>query len=223
MTTSDASWSPKLRVVGDLEREDHWYLGADDHCYFFGEYMPRKGFAHSATNQLVMNLKKKPDLRHTAQWSHKLATIQRVARTIQSNILPEALPGLTFVPIPPSKPPTSPGYDDRMAQVARQIAGNCDVRELIVTQAERDARHTTGEKRDPAALRATLALVPALLANPPRQIVLLDDVLTTGCSFRVCRTMLQEALPSADIFGVFVARRVIDRTSPFEAFIDLDA
>jgi hypothetical protein len=223
MTTSDASWSPRLRLVGDLERQDHWYLGPNDQCYFFGEYTPGKGFAHSATNQLVMNLKKKPETRGTAQWNHKLAAIDRVARSIAANILPEALPGLTFVPIPPSKPSTAPGYDDRMTQVARRIVPGCDVRELIVTQAERDARHTTGEKRDPAALRATLALVPALLANPPKQIVLLDDVLTTGCSFTVCRAMLQEVLPQADIFGIFVARRVVDRTSPFEAFINLEA
>lgn len=221
MTTSDASWSPRLRQVGDLERPDHWYLSPSDQCWFFGEYIPGKGYAHSQTNQLVLNLKKKPELRNTAQWPHKAAAITRVARTIAANILPDAMPSLTFVPIPPSKLPTSPDYDDRMTQVARQIAPNCDVRELLIPQGDRDARHLTGQKRDPDALRATLALRSELLADPPTQIVLLDDVLTTGCSYTVCRTMLHEALPNADIFGVFVARRVIDRTTAFEDFIDL--
>lgn len=223
MTTSDASWSPKLRQVGELERPDHWYLADTDQCFFFGEYTAYKGYSHSETNQLVSNLKKKPALRTTGQWVYKTGAIQRVARSIAANILSEALPALTFVPIPPSKPPSSPDYDDRMTQVARQIGPACDVRELLFTQTERDARHASGDKRDPAVLRATLALRPELLANPPRQIVLLDDVLTTGCSFTVCASMLREVLPDADIFGIFVARRVADRTSPFEAFFDLDA
>jgi len=220
MTTSDASWSPRLRQVGDLERSDHWYLTAADQCWFFGEYTAGKGWAHSQTNQLVLNLKKKPEFRNTAQWPHKAAAISRVARAIAANIKPEAMPGLTFVPIPPSKPVGSPDHDDRMSQVARQIAPGCHVRELLFTQSDRDARHATGQKRDPDALRATLALRADLLADPPGQIVLLDDVLTTGCSYMVCRSMLLEALPNADIFGVFVARRVVDRTSAFDAFID---
>ena len=63
MTTSDASWSPSLRKVTDLERGDHWYLRESDQCYFFGEYTPGKGWAHSQTNQLVLNLKILPALR----------------------------------------------------------------------------------------------------------------------------------------------------------------
>ncbi len=58
--------------------------------------------------------------------------------------------------------------------------------------------------------------------NPPNLIVLLDDVLTTGCSFMVCRDMLQEALPNANIIGIFAAHRVVDRTSAWEDFADLD-
>ncbi len=220
MTISDASWSPRLRQVGDLERSDHWYLTPTDQCWFFGEYAPGKGWSHSQTNQLVINLKKKPELRNTAQWPHKAAAISQVARAIAANIRPELLPGITFVPIPPSKPSTSPVYDDRMSQVAHRISPGCDVRELLFTHSERDARHATGQKRDPEGLRATLSLRRDLLASPPRQIILLDDVLTTGCSYTVCHSMLQDALPTAEIFGLFVARRVIDRSAAFEPFED---
>jgi predicted amidophosphoribosyltransferase len=58
--------------------------------------------------------------------------------------------------------------------------------------------------------------------NPPKQVILLDDVLTTGCSFIVCKAIIAEAWPAADIFGLFVARRVIDRSSLFDRLPDMD-
>src|SRR5580698_4840315 len=118
MTTSDESWSHRLRKVGDLERPDHWYLRDGDECYFFGEYTAYAGYRHSETNGVISNLKKKPSTKGTLQWNYKLNAIARIGHTIASNIKPEFLSGLTFVPIPPSKPPGSPEYDDRMFQVA---------------------------------------------------------------------------------------------------------
>jgi hypothetical protein len=53
----------------------------------------------------------------------------------------------------------------------------------------------TGEKREPRRPARHLALVPALLPNPPQQIVLLDDVLTIRCRFTACRAMPRETLP----------------------------
>mgnify|MGYP001627414974 CR=1 FL=1 len=222
MKTSDESWSGSLRQVGELERPDHWYLTEADICYFFGEYSAHKGFSHSVTNQLIANLKKKPSTRGTPQWSYKSGAISRVARAIAANIQPTVLPTLTFVPIPPSKPPTSPDYDDRMTQVAKQITPGCDVREILQTVKERDPRHLSGDKRDPAALRETLAIRKELIARPPGRIILLDDVLTTGCSYTVCREMLMDAIPGVEIFGIFVARRAVDRTSAFEDFFSDD-
>jgi hypothetical protein len=69
MTTFDGSWSGRLRKVSDLERPDHWYLTAKDDCVFFGEYTARGGYGHSSTNQLIHNLKKKPELVGTPQYA----------------------------------------------------------------------------------------------------------------------------------------------------------
>lgn len=221
MTTSDASWSHSLRQIGELERGDHWYLRDTDQCYFFGEYTAYAGFGHSQTNQLIVNLKKKPSLRDTPQWAYKTEAIRRVASSIAANIKPELLGGVTFVPIPPSKPQTSPDYDDRMAQVARSIGPACDVRELLFTQVEREAFHTSSSRRDPCELRQTLGLRTEEFGAPtPSIIMLLDDVLTTGCSYVTCRDILAEVFPNASIFGLFVARRVVDRSA---GLLDLDA
>lgn len=216
MPTLDASWTGRLRVIGELELQDHWYLGPVDECVYFGEYTARAGYAHSATNQLILNLKKKPETRGTPQWRYKEKAIRDIGHAIARNLTPEGLAQITIVPIPPSKPPGSPSYDDRMAQVARAVGPNIDLREVLVTTCEREAMHVAQNHRDPDALRATLTLDRDLLAPLPIQVLLLDDVLTTGCSFRTCKAMLLEAWPDAKVFGLFVARRVIDPGADFD-------
>ena len=221
MTISDDSWSPRIRQIADLERQDHWYLRDTDKCYLFGEYSSGKGWAHSTTNQLVSNLKKDPALIATSQWVHKLNAIHRISAAIRANLKADALVDTAFVPVPPSKPPNHPDYDDRMVQVARSIDPNCDVREILFASEPRDPRHTSGARRDPAALRASLDVRTDLLRGlADRPIVLLDDVLTTGCSYTVCHDILAELLPSCSIVGVFVARRVVRRAS--EDFAEIE-
>ncbi|ATN37757.1 hypothetical protein ACO34A_28765 (plasmid) [Rhizobium sp. ACO-34A] len=217
MTTLDASWSARLRVVGDLERGDHYYLNDDDTCAYFGTYTSRAGFAHSYTNQLISNLKKSPSVRNTAQWQYKQRAISQVAAAIARNLNADSWQKTIFVPIPPSKRRDSPDYDDRMLRVAQEMGNHADIRELLYTAVEREARHTNTDRRDQDALRASLAVDTRFAANPKAQVVLLDDVLTTGCSFRVCREMIAEIWPNASIFGIFVARRV-----PPNPFADLE-
>jgi hypothetical protein len=152
MAISDESWSPRLRKIGDLERPDHWYVSESDECYFFGEYTARAGYAHSRTNSIIANLKKKPKLRTTAQWRHKEEAIRQCAAAIAANIKAAELPQVVFVPIPPSKTPDNPDYDDRLTRLARAISPEADVREIIFSIADREARHATGDHRDPNAL-----------------------------------------------------------------------
>jgi predicted amidophosphoribosyltransferase len=205
MPTSDASWSGSLRLIGDLERPDHHYLLGGDQCYFLGEYTARTGWGFSVTNQHIANLKKNPRFRDTPQWAHKLRTIELIGRAIRANLKANVLPAITFVPIPPSKLPTRPEYDNRMTQVARAIGPNADVREMIVSTVDREPMHATQQRRDPGALRASLSLRPELLSPRRRMIVLIDDVPTTGCSFTVCKSMLTEQLPRIAVTGIFVA------------------
>jgi hypothetical protein len=219
MTTFDESWSGRLRKVGELERPDHWFLTDQDDCVFFGEYTARAGYGHSSTNQLIHNLKKKPELAGTPQYVWKGRAIETIGRAIRLNLRAEALPQIAVVPIPPSKPIGAPGHDDRMVRVARAIGADVDVREALVTAQPREAAHILQNHRDPDALRGTLALVPGKLARPPALTILLDDVLTTGCSFKVCKALLGEAWPETSFLGLFAARRVIDRTVDFD---DLD-
>ncbi|MHB8287377.1 MAG: hypothetical protein ACYDD1_22240, partial [Caulobacteraceae bacterium] len=208
MTIFDESWSGKPRLIGDLERPDHRYLTHDDACYFFGEYTAGGGYGHSSTNQLILNLKKSPELKATTQWKHKIKAIEEVAGVIAANFTPGALERVTFVPIPPSKVRADPEYDDRMIAVAKAIGPQVDVREFLVANRSRQPRHSSSNSRDPDELRQILDV--RLSGKRPDQIVIIDDMLTTGCSFKVCKEKIGSALPDVPVFGLFVARRAID-------------
>jgi predicted amidophosphoribosyltransferase len=95
-----------------------------------------------------------------------------------------------------------------MTRVARAIGSNVDVREVLYTKTHRAAMHSNTNKRDQVALRETLGIRAEILGRPPAEVILLDDLLTTGCSFMVCKAMLSEIWPEANISGIFIARRV---------------
>jgi predicted amidophosphoribosyltransferase len=221
MPTSDESWSARLRKIGDLERPDHSYLSPSDECFFFGEYTARAGYSHSNTNSIISNLKKSPSLRGTSQWQHKERAIRECGAAIASNIKSERLSELTFVPIPPSKSPSSADYDDRITLVARAISPQADVREILYCAADREAMHTNQNHRDPNALRNLLGTRTELIANPRPIIVLIDDVVTTGCSFSVCKAILGRYWPASQIVGIFIARRAVPKLFNV-AELDLD-
>ena len=48
---------------------------------------------------------------------------------------------------------------------------------------------------------------------PPASIAIVDDVLTTGAHFRAASTVLAVRFPTAQIVGLFIARRVPDADS----------
>ncbi|MEG5551163.1 hypothetical protein UXO11_16360 [Enterobacter wuhouensis] len=69
----------RLTQIDELIRVQHYYLEADDLCYFFGEYTARQRAAYSETNQLIMNLKKGNERRGLQDYHYKAAAIQHVA------------------------------------------------------------------------------------------------------------------------------------------------
>jgi hypothetical protein len=58
----------------------------EDECLFFADYTARKGWAHSATNQMILNYKMPVKLRGTARWPHKQRAIQTVADLFSARI-----------------------------------------------------------------------------------------------------------------------------------------
>jgi hypothetical protein len=147
--TSAGTFPQRLTKIDDLARPDHFYLTPADECYFLGEYTARKGYAFSATNQLILNFKKSMDKRGTAQWRYKERAIDEAAAAFRVALNKEWLDSATLVPVPPSKSKNDPLYDDRLVRMVRGIRGQpaLDVRELVLQRASRQRRTSSKTAR----------------------------------------------------------------------------
>ena len=208
--TSAGTFPQRLTKIDDLARPDHSYLTPADECYFLGEYTARKGYAFSATNQLILNFKKSMDKRATVQWRYKERAIEEAAAAFRAALNSEWLDGATLVPIPPSKSKSDALYDDRLVRMVRGIRARpaLDVRELVLQRTSTVAVHDQENRPTPEQIATNYSIDQAIRDPVPQMIGLFDDVLTTGAHFRATSTALQQSFPGVPIVGLFIARRV---------------
>lgn len=222
--TSNSTFPNRLTQIDDLTRPDHYYLTADDTCYFLGEYTARGGFSFSATNSLIINFKKSVEKRNTSQWRYKEQAIQKSAAAFRCSINAEWFDTATLIPIPPSKAKTDSLYDDRLVQMLQAIRPQpqLDIRELIVQKTSTEAVHNSDTRLRPETLEDLYKIDQTLATPPPQFIGLFDDVLTTGSHFKAAQSLLRKAFPDVRIIGIFIARRVPESMDIEDIFINLD-
>lgn len=205
--------------VDALALPDHHYLDGQDKCYYAGEYTAGETHAYSDTNQLIYNLKKSMDRQGLPDWQYKERAIVQAAQIFRAALNP-AIP-LTLVPVPPSKARSDAAYDDRMVRVLRLVGVDRphDLRELVVQSHSMPAAHLAGRRPTPDELVAAYRLDESLADPVPDRILIVDDVLTTGCHYKAVKRVLEQRFPHAEIYGLFVARRV-PKSAPdaFDAF-----
>ena len=202
----------KLTRVDSLLLADHYYLDADDECYFIGEYTARTGYAFSATNDLIQNLKKPMDRRDRPEWKYKEWAISKAADMLREAIPPEWLNSATLVPVPPSKAKDDPRYDDRLLRILQRFGGGAgiDIRELVFQPTSTAAAHESEDRPTPADLLELYAIDETLIEPAPQKLVIFDDLLTTGCHFKAIEHKLGDRFPAKPIIGPFIARRAPD-------------
>lgn len=208
--------------VDALALPDHHYLDGQDKCYYAGEYTAGENHAYSDTNQLIHNLKKSMDRRGRPEWQYKERAIVQAAQIFRAALNPSIQ--LTLVPVPPSKARTDPAYDDRMVRVLQLAGANRphDVRELVVQSQSTPAAHLADRRPTPEELVALYRLDEALTDPVPDRIFIVDDVLTTGCHYKAVKRLLERRFPHAEIYGLFVARRVPKSAADAFDVVDLE-
>ena len=214
----------RLTGIDETNRTQHAFLQEGDRCLFFGEYFTGKGYQGGGTNQLMFNFKTLPSIarENPARSNHKERAIATIAAGLRAVLGRDQIERLTFVPVPPSKSLRHPDYDDRLT---RALTLGCsgfdsDVRPLLRRSSSTESDHRAADRLTPEALHALLEVDSVALAVKPLRetIVLFDDVITTGKSFKCCERRLRDAIPaSVPIIGLFVARRI-----PRNPFGDLD-
>ena len=161
--------SHRLTQIDELHLAEFPYLRADDDCYYLGEYTVRQGYEFSATNDLVINLKKGIEYKNGPAWKYKARAIRTCAAAFLAAVGSEWLSTATLVPIPPSKATSKAKsdaeYDDRLLQILRAMGASapvhCDVRELIIQR--RGYCHLHRPTNQQLAIRISSASPPCLL------------------------------------------------------------
>jgi hypothetical protein len=174
-------------------------------------YTVGEGYQFSDTNQQISNLKIKPSETQRLHW--KRIAINKFADELTA-LLRANIPAnryMALIPIPPSKTPRHPEYDDRLLQVARTVAANLaavrcwPILECIV---DRESFHTDSSQRTTQDVYWSIGIDESVYSsrNDYEFLCLIDDVLTSGASFSAARNKLLERFPGKKISGVFWAK-----------------
>ncbi len=185
-------------------------LGPDDECYYARDYIARGGYQASEANQLIANLKKHPRFKNTPSWRYKQQAIERFAAELGGVLAAN----LTVAAIPPSKIPSDPEYDSRLADTLTSLSRLRP--DLQIMTPFRSRASTTpahhGGSREVDEILANLEWLG--LPESCRLLVLIDDVLTTGGHFRACKLLVARHAPAVRVAGLFWARTVWDIPEP---------
>ena len=173
---SNVAFPDRFTEIDELTRPDHFWLTVEDRCYFLGEYTARRGYAYSQTNNLILNFKKTLDRRGKPEWRYKKLAIRQAAAAFR-RALGQQPPRMTFVPIPPSKAPQDPLYDDRVTQMLRAIwpAQPADVREIIIQPESTDAAHDSLARPTPLEIAEAYRIDDAMATPRPESIAVVDE------------------------------------------------
>ena len=199
----------RLSRIDELTRREHYFLGDQDVCYYFGEYTGRNGRPFSLIGTLIQDLLQPRDPAVEKQEYRKDRALGRVAQWLHEVFDPASVAEATFVPLPQSGSGVRTDSDDRMFRILKRCADGLDVRRLIEFAGSK-ADGESGLRAGPDLLYENMRVVLALTEPKPRAIFLVDDLLTTGANFVAAKRRILQVMPDVPVFGLFVARKALD-------------
>jgi hypothetical protein len=200
----------RLSRIDELTRREHYYLGDQDHCYYFGEFTGRGNRVFSPMTTLIRDLLQPRDPSVPKQEYRKDRALSRVANWMHEAFDPANFAEATFVPLPQSGSGVRTDNDDRIYRILKRSAEGLDIRRLI----EMEGPVTPGEfnnlRSGPDVLYEHMRVVLARTEPKPHAIFLVDDVLATGANFIAAKKRILQLLPDVPVFGLFIARKALD-------------
>lgn len=186
----------------DLKIHYAKYLKQDDNCYFFITYTPG-GYDASPHNSLVMNFKKDVSHKNSASWRYRDLAVQDFA-----TMLHEVLRDLecSIIPCATSKPRNSPNFNNRLDATVNKLANmssNYSACFCLDTIKEHQPSHIGGTRNPQEIISNTKFIYPQTLHQ---NVVLIDDVFTTGAHFRAYKDIILSHFPSSKVIGIFLAK-----------------
>jgi predicted amidophosphoribosyltransferase len=201
----------KAIQIDELTIGDHHHISDDDNCYYLMEYTRGAGNG-TQENSLIHNFKKSLEHKTSSHWHYKHQDTVSLARLFKTLYMPMLnLPKWTLVPIPPSKCKTDPLYDDRMTKLLKMACANSisDIRELLVAKESKEASHLSQIRPSLQEIQDNMEIDTSLVPGAKKNIILFDDVLTSGAHYVASKYLILEVIPDANIYAMFIARRVL--------------
>lgn len=220
----------RLVKIDETQLHDHYHITDSDSCYYMIEYHGNEGLDDEGFS-LIQNIKKSISLSGQPQYQYKRQAIREVANIIAD--MPFSAPEKTiFIPAPTSKKQQHPEYDDRLIKTLEQANAKrlrngmspFQISECIETTVNRNPQHLSGDnRRSKDELKETMRIRPG--SNIPsdiQHIIIFDDVITAGTTFKCCQEILKDYDPSipCKVVGLFIARRVPENS--FSDIVDFD-
>jgi hypothetical protein len=195
----------------DVSQENIYHIGDDDEIYYAREYISGRNYQASVANHLISNFKKPVSRRGRPEWRHKIKAIRQFAEELSLLLDPKGIYFLTS--IPSSKCKTDPEYDPRVEDTLSELGTirTIVIEEPIATRETIVPAHLGGT-RDRDTLYNNMQWVG--FENTIDQIVLVDDVITTGSHFAACKKIILEHEEDVKIIGIFWAKTIWDDNNP---------
>jgi len=176
--------------------------------YYVLEYVARGSYQQYPDNSRILNFKMSPEHRNGSRWRYKQDAIKYFADRIMDGFnLPIA--EAVFVPMPTSKPRSSPKFDSRLEdvlQIVHEKTGQRIGRNLGTIQAMESFHHSDSPRRvDEIALNIDFTPFDTPI---PSMVVLIDDVVTTGAHFLACSNIIKRHHADIYIVGLFFAKTI---------------
>ncbi len=181
----------------------------NDICYYAREYVA-EGYVASNTNSAILNFKKSPSVRDTAQWPYREQAVQQFAAELSDFFQNAPLSDIYITWIPSSKNSTDPEYDHRFEDLFTRLVTHLPeihYGNLIISEGRLLSSHHGGP-RDPSSLSLNFTLNQNTDISSFRWVVIVDDVITSGSHFKVCKNLILEKFPEKNIAGVFWAKTI---------------
>jgi hypothetical protein len=182
-----------------------YHLDDDDVCYYARDYISEGGYAASIANQLIQNFKKPPNRRGLPEWRYKEQAIRQFAQEISSI---QNIQDFLVTCIPSSKTRDSHQYDSRLEATLlhlKSLKPRVEIEFPLSFREDMVAAHLGGG-RSIDSIYGNLQW--AGLRSHINDIIVIDDVLTTGAHFKACQRKIVENVPDANVIGLFWAKTV---------------
>lgn len=181
------------------------HLDSSDICWYAHDFIGGAGFRGGAVNSNILNFKKKPK----DSWQHyRTQSIHKFA--LDSSGLFDCSGNNSYfvTAIPSSKAKNDPEYDNRFEDFFNQLQKYCpcvNVTWPITVINSTEASHRMSGARNPEAIMKNYQF-NGFGGLKPTNLVVFDDVLTSGAHFRAYKDFLIKNGFQGKVFGVFWAK-----------------